>query len=137
MPLVRTVVLSAALLLAGCATAPMLTCQGTQQARVTAELLFGRNVGDRLGVSEADWSRFLAAEVTPRFPDGLTVLDAAGQWRDAARDRVVREPSKVVMLTLTDPAAEQGKIDAIVEAYKRRFRQRAVGVVMRPACVSF
>ncbi len=24
----------------------------------------------------------LAAEVTPRFPDGLTVVEAGGQWRD-------------------------------------------------------
>lgn len=35
-------------------------------------------------VSDEDWRAFLAAEVTPRFPDGLTVIDAAGQWRDGA-----------------------------------------------------
>jgi hypothetical protein len=125
------------LLLSGCAGPPMLACQGTQQPRVTAELLFGRNIGERLRVSEADWSRFLAAEVTPRFPDGLTVHDAAGQWHDSARKRIVREPSKVVLLTLKDPAADQVHIDAIVDAYKRRFRQQAVGVVVRPACISF
>jgi hypothetical protein len=123
------------LLLSGCATAPMLACHGTQQPRVTAELLFGRNIGERLGVTEAAWAGFLATEVTPRFPDGLTVFDAAGQWRDG--DRVVREPSKVVLIALKDPAVEQPRIDAVVEAYKRRFRQQSVGVVMRPACVSF
>jgi hypothetical protein len=31
----------------------------------------------------------------------------------------------------------KGKIDAIVTAYKERFQQQSVGVVMRPACVSF
>ena len=125
------------LLLSGCAGPHMLACRGTQAPRVTAELLFGRNIGDRVGVSEADWSRFHAGEVTPRFPDGLTVHDAAGQWHDGERRRIVREPSKVVLLTLKDPAADQAHIDAIVEAYKRRFRQQSVGVVLRPACISF
>ena len=90
-------------------------------ATLTAEILFGRNIGRRHGVSEAAWSRFLAAEITPRFPHGLTVLDAAGQWRDQRRNTLVRERSKMVLLTLRD-AADQGKIDAIVAAYKRRFR---------------
>lgn len=130
------VALASTLLLSGCAT-PNLACQGGLEPRVTAELLFGRNIGDRLGVSEAAWSRFLADEVTPRFPDGLTVLDAAGQWRDSDTGRLVREPSKVVILILKDPGAEKAKIDAVVEAYKQRFRQQAVGVVLKPACASF
>ncbi|HZP09138.1 DUF3574 domain-containing protein [Methyloceanibacter sp.] len=29
------------------------------------------------------------------------------------------------------------RIEAIVSAYKERFKQQSVGVVMRPACVSF
>jgi hypothetical protein len=37
-----------------------------------------------------------------------------------------------------DGAADaQQKIDDIVAAYKGRFRQQAVGVIIRPACVSF
>ena len=32
---------------------------------------------------DAAWDAFLADTVTPRFPDGLTVLDARGQWRDS------------------------------------------------------
>jgi Protein of unknown function (DUF3574) len=102
---------------------------------VVADLLFGRNIGGRLGVTEKRWSQFLAAEITPRFPDGLTVVDAAGQWRDAEKKRIVREPSKLV--TIIMPADAQEKLDAIVAAYKRRFRQQSVGVVIRPACVSF
>jgi hypothetical protein len=47
----------------------------------------------------------------------------------------VRERSKLV--TIIMPADAQEKIEAIVDAYKRRFRQQSVGVVIRPACVSF
>ena len=82
---------------------------------VSAELLFGRNIGDRLGVSDAAFADFLAREITPRFPDGLTVVDARGQWRDAERSRIVREPSKLVLLTFPDDAARREKLTAIAE----------------------
>src|SRR5205807_2487081 len=92
--------------------------------------------GGRLGVTDAAWSRFLAREVTPRFPDGLTVLDAAGQWQDKERGLVVREPSKLVMIVTADDAPARGKIEAIVAAYKHQFSQQSVGVVSRPVCAT-
>ena len=51
-------------------------------------------------MSESEWVRFVDREITPRFPDGLTVVDAAGQWRDRASNKILREPSKVVMIVL-------------------------------------
>jgi hypothetical protein len=113
-------------------------CAGNQKAAVTVDLLFGRKIGNRVGVSEAAFARFVDTEITPRFPDGLTVFSAMGQWRDRERNTVVREPSKVVQIVLLSGAAEdQAKIDAIVAAYKARFNQQAVGVVTRGACVAF
>lgn len=113
------------------------SCRMDQQNMAVAELMFGRKIGDRVSVSQSAWARFLDSEVSPRFPGGLTVVDAAGQWHDAVRNRVVREPSKVVTIVLHDPAGDQERIDRIVAAYKQRFRQQAVGVIVRPACVSF
>ena len=75
-------------------------CHAGQKPRQVAELLFGRNIGDRLGVSEAQWGRFVDREISPRFPDGLTVLDAKGEWRDTARHTIVHEPSKLVEIVL-------------------------------------
>ena len=63
------------------AAAQDLACRAAQKPMVVIDLMFGRNIGGRLGVTEARWSRFLADEITPRFPDGLTVVDASGQWR--------------------------------------------------------
>ena len=114
-----------------------LDCRNPAQPMMVGELLFGRNIGGRLGVTESRWRQFLAGEVTPRFPDGLTVFDAAGQWRDQKTNRVVRERSKVVMIIMPAEPSAQERIDAIVAAYKRRFRQQSVGVVVRPACVTF
>ena len=100
-------------------------------------MMFGRNIGGKLGVTEALWRQFLAREVTPRFPDGLTVFDTSGQWRDAKTKAVVREPSKIVRIIMPADAAASEKIDAIAAAYKSQFHQDSVGIVTRPACVSF
>jgi hypothetical protein len=118
-------------------TPPPLTCHGAQQPKQVAELLFGRDIGNSVGVSQSDWSRFVAREMTPRFPDGLTVTDAIGQWRDRDNGRIVREPSKHVEIVLPGNDDDEARLDAIVAAYKRDFRQQSVGVIVRPACVSF
>lgn len=124
-------------LLAGCAGLPPLTCGPGQEAMLTAELLFGRKIGDRVGVSEAAFRRFVDEEVTPRFPGGLTILDARGQYRDAERATIIREPSKLLLIALKDEAAGRTRLAAIAEAYKSRFHQQSVGTILRPACVSF
>ena len=114
-----------------------ISCRAGQSAGAVAELLFGRNIGGRLGVTESKWTAFLAAEVTPRFPDGLTVYDAYGQWRNRATNRIARERSKVVMIVLPGHATDDERLSEIIAAYKSRFRQQSVGLIVRPACVSF
>jgi hypothetical protein len=109
-----------------------LQCSGAQKPWVVAELLFGRT-----RVSEGRWARFLAAEVTPRFPDGLTVFDARGQWRPPGATRITRERSTVVMIAMPPGAENDARLRQIVEAYKASFRQQSVGLIVRPACVSF
>jgi hypothetical protein len=112
-------------------------CHGAQRPGQIAELLFGRDIGDHVGVSEAAWTRFVAREITPRFPNGLTITNAIGQWRDPANGRMVREPSKRVEIVLPGRADDDAHLDAIVAAYKRRFHQHSVGVIVQSACVSF
>jgi hypothetical protein len=116
---------------------PGLSCHGTRQPRLVAELLFGRDIGNKLGVSEAAWEHFLEREVTPRFPDGLTVGDALGQSRNPTTGKIVYEPSKRVEIVLPGNADDDLHIDAVVKAYRQQFRQHAVGVIIRSACVSF
>jgi Protein of unknown function (DUF3574) len=130
-------VLAVALAAAGGADAQLLDCSGGQRPTQVAELMFGRNIGSRLGVNEADWSRFVDREIISRFPNGLIVLNAAGQWRDAASNKIVREPSKLVQIVLPGQAEDIARLNEIVAAYKRRFKQQSVGMIVRPACVSF
>ncbi len=102
-----------------------------------AELLLGLDRAGRASVSEAEFRRFVTREITRRFPDGLTVLSAAGQWRDRARGKIIREPSKVVQIVLPGGPDDAANLDAIADAYKRQFRQKSVGIVIWPACVRF
>ncbi len=126
-----------ALALAGSAGAQSLDCRVGQHPSQVAELMFGRKIGNRIGVSETQWSRFVDREIVPRFPDGLTVFDASGRWRDRTSNRIVREPSKIVQLVLPGAPEDLARLNEIVAAYKQRFKQQSVAVIVRPACVSF
>jgi hypothetical protein len=127
--------LTLVLALADGADAQLVDCLGGQRPTQVAELMFGRNIGRRIGVSEGDFGRFVDREITSRFPNGLTVFNAAGQWREQAR--IVREPSKVVQIVLPGQIGDIARLKEIVEAYKTRFRQQSVVMIVRPACVSF
>ena len=99
-------------------------------------LFFGQSQGAVEVVSEEAWRAFLADEVTPRFPGGLTVLDAAGQWRDGSGE-IVRERAKL-LLVLAPPGGDAMKrTDEIAEAYKLAFGQSSVLRVVTQACASF
>jgi len=132
---VAAVVLS--IVLSGTASAQSMECRGGQKAQQVAELSFGRRIVGHIGVSETQWLQFVDNEITPRFPDGLTVFDAAGQWRDPATKKIVRESSKIVLIILPGNADDQPRLNEIIETYKRRFKQQSVGMILRPACVSF
>jgi len=114
-----------------------LECRGAQKPQLVAELLFGRKIGAQGYVSEGAWRRFVAREITPRFPDGLTILEGRGQWRDPDTKRIVREPSNVVLIAMPGHAEDHDRLNEVAEAYKKQFRQESVGIIVRQACVSF
>jgi uncharacterized protein DUF3574 len=90
------------------------------------ELFFGAARPDGSMVTREEFGRFLEAEVTPRFPQGLTVLVGSGQFRGAA-GLVVHETSFVLILLY--PGAPEGsdpRIEAIRDAYRARFAQESV-----------
>jgi Protein of unknown function (DUF3574) len=116
---------------------PASACSAPLHPMQRVELMFGRNIHGRPGVGGTAWARFLASEITPRFPDGLTVVDAAGQWRDPAGGRLAREPSRLVIIVTAAGASADDRIAAIVAAYKQRFHQKSVGVVASAVCAAF
>ena len=83
------------------------------------------------------WRRFVDREITPRFPDGFTVLDGHGQWRKPGEARVIREPSTVLLVAMPDAPERRARLAEVAEAYKRRFAQESVVTLLTPSCVSF
>jgi hypothetical protein len=121
---------------AAAAPAPASACpEGLRQAN-TAQLFFGRSIGWTGEVTDADWRAFVDAEVTPRFPDGLSVSDVYGQWKSPAGE-FVREDSKALFIVLAGRPDEQQRLELIRDAYKRRFHQQSVLLVEQQACVAF
>jgi hypothetical protein len=111
-------------------------CPAGLDAVRTAKLIFGRDIGDRPGVSDADWRGFVARQITPRFPDGITVEDARGQWLGRS-GRLVHERSKVVLIVLAGRPDEPERLAAIAHAYEAQFHQDAVLLIEEDACATF
>jgi hypothetical protein len=122
---------SVALVLAGCAPAvrpappPAPPAAVAQETWVADRLYFGRSIPGGGGVSEDEWAAFLRDVVTPRFPDGLTVWRAQGQWRGADGTVLGEDVFVVEILHPSDPRADAA-LEEIAGEYKRRFRQEAV-----------
>src|SRR5262245_26128451 len=101
--------------------------QTDEQPWIRTELFFGTSKPDGTAVSDAQWKGFLDGEITPRFPDGLTVLSGFGQWQEEDND-IVQERSKLLILLYPrEYAADSGaKIEAIRAAYEQQFQQESV-----------
>ena len=127
--ILRVVAITLGLALGGCvmvsadSTAP--AAANEKQISILDRLYFGRDIKSGGQVSEAQWAEFLAQVVTPRFPQGLTVWRADGQWR-GADGVIVREPSFVLELIHPDGAAPERAVTEIIADYKQRFRQESV-----------
>jgi hypothetical protein len=82
-------------------------------------------------VTDAQWQRFVIEAVTPRFPEGFTVLAAHGQRR--APDGAVRQEDTVVLeIVHDDSPLPRSRVRAIADEYKRRFAQHGVLVTQSP-----
>ena len=86
-------------------------------------------------VSELDWQMFLRDEVTSRFPAGLTVWDADGQWRGAA-GTIDHENSKVLLLVHPDTPAARESVQGVIERYRKTFDQESVLWETARVCVA-
>lgn len=113
---------------------PTLCTQG--QHEYASELLYFGSQSPQGEVTADQWSDFLDKQVTPFFPDGLSVFRAAGQWHSEA-GTLVRENSFVLNLIHPDNAADDNTIRRIMAAYKTRFKQESVLRVKSQVCTEF
>jgi hypothetical protein len=133
---ITIVIAGLAATLGGCAPMHGAGCGTGEEALIHDALYFGTGKPRGGAVTPAEWSEFLKSTVTPRFPQGLTVSPASGQWR-GADGAIVQEASQVLHLVHPNDAASENAVQALVAAYKAQFEQKAVLRVKARTCVSF
>jgi Protein of unknown function (DUF3574) len=99
------------------------------------QLYFGLN---RPGgtVSAAEWQKFVDEDVSRLLPDGFTVVDGQGQWRDPA-GAVTREVSHVLLVVHPATRAWDGALEELRRVYLKRFDQKSVLRADVPSAVWF
>ena len=129
--------------LAACTSSPPIQSPETsclvpnQQRMVVAELFFGRAIKGRTPLSDAEWAEFTVQTITPNFPDGFTVFDGEGQWRNPRTGHIARDPTKILLIA-TGPTLDLAqRLSAVIDAYKTKFHQQSVGLITRDACAAF
>ncbi|WP_055554338.1 DUF3574 domain-containing protein [Streptomyces kanamyceticus] len=78
-------------------------------------------------VTDKQFMAFIDKEVTPGFPDGLTIQDGRGQWRDS-NGKIERERSYELILLYPTPEAKKRdvQIEEIRSDYEKAFAQDSV-----------
>jgi hypothetical protein len=90
------------------------------------ELYFGMSKPDGTNVTTLEFREFLDREVSPRFPDGLTLLTGYGQYRSAT-GYIAKENSMVLILLYPNDMTDANEnIEAIRNEYEKAFNQESV-----------
>ncbi len=112
-------------------------CPEDTERWIEYRLYMGRGGPDGETVNDSEWDAFLADAVTPRFPEGLTVLDGKGQWR-GSDDAIQKESSKVlIILAPKDDEDADDQMEELSQEYKLRFKQESVLKTVSKTCVAF
>ena len=132
-----TLIVAAAFASLGCDAIFGNGCPDDTERWIEYRLYMGRGGPESEVVDDAEWDAFLIGAVTPRFPDGLTVLDAEGQWR-GSNDAIDKESSKVlIILAPNDNEGAEELIEEVIDEYKREFSQESVLKTVSKTCVAF
>ena len=134
---------AASVALAGCAD-PAPACRDPAgHAMLVATLFFGRGIAPayqrELGqsVTDTEWATFERTVLTPAFPDGLTELDATGQWRNPATGAIGREPTKMVLIAAPENDQTRQRLNEVMDQYRTEFHQQSVGLTVQRECTNF
>jgi len=119
----------------GCMSLRQENCRSEAQFAIHNSLYFGTAKPDGVVTAE-QWAEFLEAVITPRFPQGLTVFRASGQW-NMEDGTMAREATYVVQIIHPNEERFEKNIRELVAIYKEQFQQESVLLVTARSCVSF
>jgi Protein of unknown function (DUF3574) len=100
------------------------------------ELVFGMSRSSGPDITETEFQSFVDDQITPRFPEGLTVLSGIGQFKDAS-GTIVQEKAKVLVLLYPFSKQSIKLVEDVRAEYKTMFQQQSVLRIDEQMCVSF
>ena len=121
----------------GCASEHGSCLLDSQQPMTIAELFFGRDIPGREPLTDREWSDFAGSVLSKEFPEGFTVTDSEGEWRDPATQAITRERTKIFTVAVPDSSDLASRISRVRDIYGRMYRQTSVGVLTYHACGQF
>lgn len=124
-----------ALLIAGCASTPVLPCSSGEQSVTLDSLYFGTAKPGGVVTAE-EWAAFLDDTVGPEFPEGMTSWVATGRGKNPP-GVMERETSHLLQVAHDGSQEKDRAVQRIMHRYKSRFQQEAVMRIRSQACRSF
>jgi hypothetical protein len=113
--------LSLLLALASCMEINTSECPAGLEPATEYRLFFGLSDISGQVIPEEEWKDFLDNVITPRFPDGLTILDVYGQSQPPSGG-LRRESTKVLLVGVADSEGVDAwsLLDEITDDWRRR-----------------
>lgn len=113
----------------------LLSCSATRMHETV--LYFGLSKPDGTVVSEQEWNNFRDNYISRIFPEGYSVVQTEGAWKDTLTKKIIKEPTfQVIYYYPKSPAISQ-QIDSLRIWYQKLFQQQSVLRVDRKVKAAF
>jgi hypothetical protein len=90
------------------------------------DLYFGQSKPDGSAITEVEWTHFKENEISKVFKEGATILTGTGTWYDTASNKLISEPTYVVVYFYKHSRLMSKKIDSLRSLYKTLFNQQSI-----------
>jgi hypothetical protein len=90
------------------------------------DLYFGQSKPDGTIITENEWTHFKETEIAKAFKEGTTILPGTGTWYDTASNKLISEPTYVVVYFYKHSGSVSKRIDSLRSLYKTLFNQQSI-----------
>ncbi len=90
------------------------------------KLFMGLSRSGGAAVSRREWDQFVIDHFVAGFPNGFTIVETTGYWRDRNTGATVYENGKQVIVLHEATPDNETMINEIAEKYRARFDQQSV-----------
>jgi hypothetical protein len=116
---------------------PRVNCPHSQLDWLETKMFMGLSRSGSGAVSRHEWDKFVAENFVSGFPNGFTIVETTGYWRDKNTKATVYENGKQVVILHEATPGNETMINEIAEKYRSRFDQQSVLISSNKANVRF